>query len=657
VVVFELFPALARRLLPGLPGPSKAELFDVVGVFFPIVSHKEMLGSHLQCLSAIPDFADELARLVTLKLKNSLQDTRPVLFSSLPLLLVHRTASEDMREVVLAFVQALKAHFAEDSTCEEAVVEAAVGAIEQFVRMNGDSWTVMRSTAVQSWVPEIAESRDPPLIRALSIMVWHLDRFLGFAAEVLPRLAIAAETDDQVRIQSVLASVVEYLKLQTGLVETDLTGFFAVVLNALPLDNRNLQISCLVLLRELALHSVVPVCDTLIPLLIGCIRIDPFFGQVIAALGGQTGYQELIESQILLPFTQSLIQGQPCDFGTPDEMSRIASVLVTSPTFTLPILMSAAKSGNFRDLKTSILHLPELDDDIALALLNSLPQTSPRDLRLAIAVRTADGLVTSLLREGHVFANELIASASPAALPTDLDLGKLDADGLFWIATKLRHLPAGFHADPVALAIRGVFTDEFTVDMIPRLLDFENAFDGSLSTVCDKFDFIQERFVYDPDYKIQLWETWNGQLNDNPAVLLKLCLLCPPEFFLSQVARMIGFLPKFIQCDVKGTLDLLIFCLVSLDHSTLGSFLRVTNDLLKVLLVAIDGENARTRLDVCRVLHLMALNLPRAALGAHKSRVMRKLRGVLDDPKREVRKEAGLARCEWYRLDEVGAPA
>jgi hypothetical protein len=236
-------------------------------------------------------------------------------------------------------------------------------------------------------------------------------------------------------------------------------------------------------------------------------------------------------------------------------------------------------------------------------------------------------------------------------------LESLDEKGRFWISTKLAEFPPGFEPDPVALAVRGIFSEEFSADLIPKLFEFENAFDGSLPSVCDKFDFIQARFVYDPDYKIQLWENWSQKLNDNPAVLLKLCLLCPPEFFLSEAVKMIGFLPKFIRSDLKGSLDLIIFCLVSIDQNTTGPFVKVLNELVKELLVALESESARTRLDVCRVLHLMPLNLPRSACGGHKSPVARKLRSVLDDPKREVRKEAGLARCEWLRLPGSGAPA
>ena len=96
----------------------------------------------------------------------------------------------------------------------------------------------------------------------------------------------------------------------------------------------------------------------------------------------------------------------------------------------------------------------------------------------------------------------------------------------------------------------------------------------------------------------------------------------------------------------------MLFSLLNMDRASLVELYKVMNDVINILVGALKSENARIRLDTCRVLHIMAVHVPEAACGGHKSRVSRALRDLLDDPKREVRMEAGEARCMWMHIDE-----
>jgi hypothetical protein len=205
---------------------------------------------------------------------------------------------------------------------------------------------------------------------------------------------------------------------------------------------------------------------------------------------------------------------------------------------------------------------------------------------------------------------------------------------------------------PIGLAIRGIFNSSFTPDLIPQLIEFENTFDRALVSMEQKFDLFQSRFVYKLGYKELLWKNWHKRLENDPVNLLKLCLLCPPEFFLGNARGLIGFFPIFLKADFKGSLDLLIFSLLSIEKASMQTFLKVMGEVVQALIAGIGTDSGPIRLDICRVFHIMAMNLPGAACGAHKSKVTRILRAVLDDPKREVRKIAALARCAWLRIDE-----
>jgi hypothetical protein len=95
---------------------------------------------------------------------------------------------------------------------------------------------------------------------------------------------------------------------------------------------------------------------------------------------------------------------------------------------------------------------------------------------------------------------------------------------------------------------------------------------------------------------------------------------------------------------------LLIFALISCDAKILLEFLRVMDDIMGALIRALDDDAAQVRLDACRVLEIVVAKMPGGACVMHRSKVTRKLRTVLDDPKRVVRREAGGARCAWLRV-------
>jgi hypothetical protein len=557
-VVFRVFPKLAIRLLSQ---PDRAELFDIIGVFFPITSHTDLRAEHCSALAAIPDFADDLATLVTVKLKNSLADTRPAVYSSLPTLLVHPTSKELVGDLIIAFIESLAQHFAQPASCEEAVVDAAVRAISGFVGFNESSWPLVRGLCTSEFVPKLLESHEAETIRAHSIVLWLLDGFLHFSGDVLDVLAAAAQaTDDLARLQSILASVIEFLKLQQGRIQTDLSRFLRVALRVLPNDNANLQISALVTIRELSKHAILPVDADLIPTLIRCLPVGHFTAQCLLALSDQEQYSGLLEEQFVRPFVDAFFRDESSAlFGGAREMATFAASLVGSPIFTRPILVSAAKSGAHDELLRIVVHLETIDDATSRAVVDALDDRAPRDLLFAVGMRSSHAFVAGEF-SGR-FGNWFLAVAAPDWVAADVD--NLDDEGVFWMSTKVRVFPEGFRPHPVGMAIRGVFGEGFTADAIPALLEFENTFDKVLWAAADKFEFLQSRFVYHLDYKKELWRIWSGRLDDDPANLLKLCLLCPPDYFMSKVGHLVAFFPRFLAVDVRGSLDLLIFALIS----------------------------------------------------------------------------------------------
>jgi hypothetical protein len=119
---------------------------------------------------------------------------------------------------------------------------------------------------------------------------------------------------------------------------------------------------------------------------------------------------------------------------------------------------------------------------------------------------------------------------------------------------------------------------------------------------------------------------------------------------MSQITKLVAFFPIFLAADIRGSLDLLIFALISCDGKILVELLKVMDDVVGALVRALDDDAAQVRLDACRVLEIMVAKIPGAACVMHKSKVTRKLRIVLDDSKRAVRREAACARCAWLRV-------
>jgi hypothetical protein len=462
--------------------------------------------------------------------------------------------------------------------------------------------------------PKLLVSQEPETIRAHSIVLWHIDGFLHFSGDVLASLAEAVDTtDDFARVQIVLASLVEFLKLQHGRIQTDLSRFLRIALRVLPNENTNLQISALATIRELSKHTTLPIDLDLIPTLVRCLSVPHFTAQCLLALADQEQYAELLEEQFVRPFVAAFFRDESCAlFGGPREMAAFAASLVGAPIFTRPILVSAAKSGAYDDLLRIVVHLETIDDATSRAVVDVLDDRAPRDLLFAVGLRSSRAFVAGEF--GGRFRNWFLAVAAPDWVAGDVD--DLDDEGVFWVSTKLRPFPERFQPHPIGMAIRGVFGDGFTADAIPALLEFENTFDKVLGAA-DKFEFLQSRFVYHLDYKKELWRIWSGRLDGDPANLLTLCLLCPPDFFMSNIEKLVAFFPKFLAADLRGSLDLLIFALISCDGKILLEFLKVMNDVMGPLIRALDDAAARVRLDACRVLEIMVAKIPGAACVMH----------------------------------------
>jgi hypothetical protein len=113
-VIFGFLPNLAARLWNGFSKRDRNEFFDILGVFYPITSHKELRGLHVSALTANPAWADDLASLIALKVKNSLADTCLITFESLPTPLVHPTSNEHILQILAGFFDSLLQHSKKD---------------------------------------------------------------------------------------------------------------------------------------------------------------------------------------------------------------------------------------------------------------------------------------------------------------------------------------------------------------------------------------------------------------------------------------------------------------------------------------------------------------------------------------------------------------
>lgn len=661
-VVFHVVPPLMRLILPTLTqSGDKHDLFDIMGAFYPIIGNNELNQRNAEALAAIPEFADELATVVTLKLKNSMADTRPAMYQTLDKMLVNKTSNSHIVPLVTAFMQSLKVNFEEDSSsCDEKTVHNGVMAVTEFVRKNDQCWKLMNAVAVNEWIPEILQCKDTNVIRAYSIVIWNIDGYLQFAKEAMKPLAEAAKKaagEDDVRLQSVLASVVEFLKLQeVGFNEErpETNPFLAIAVDAIAYENQNLQITCLVLIRELATKSHLPVVDGVVSAVVSRVReIPSFASQALLALAMQAQYFEPVGTEFTGPFCTCLLDGTDSElFGSPAEAIGFALEVSKSPLFASIISVCFARKRMFGPLLKTICEMDVIGGEEGAELLEALGSADgeiPNEVLLAVGLRLPDSVMSQILMTKTSVRTSFLAAASPAAVPKTLFDVELSEDERMFISAKFREFPPGFKVHTLACALRGEFTDDFEPALIPKLSRLENMFDSALGSL-DKSEVLHTRFIYS-DFKQALWAKWRGRLDNDPENLLQLCLLCPPEFYEQEMNEMIKHFPVFMKCNIGGAVDLLIFSLFNVNGMRVMELIKTLNAIVEGLVTGLNNPSARIRLDICRVLRLLPAQIPGAACGVHKSRINRALRDVLDDPKREVRVAAGEARCAWVRVD------
>ncbi|OHT14364.1 hypothetical protein TRFO_15282 [Tritrichomonas foetus] len=675
-VIFDFFPKFAAQVVKKLDKRQKNDLFDVLGVFYPITQKQELAHELSKSLVALPDFADDLAALVSIKLRNTLADTRSPVFVSLPILLVHKTSSEQVASVVSHFIKALTAHFESGSqSVDENVANEAVEAITNFVKINEDCHSLISQIAISEWIPEIIHSKNAVAIRAFSIVSWYVDKITHFSKSALIPLATTAqeslENNDHSRLQSILASMIEFLKVQDKLVENDdapiekidkdLELFLNLAITSVSIDNRNLQVTSVVFIREYILHYTMPVNNDLIPSLLNVISFEPFVSQCLNALSHQPQYTELLNTQFMTPFIEAILSKSTFhDIKTCDGVIEFAVKLTTSSKFAGQLFEAMAKAGDYKDLTKSILSLKSLDDKVAKNLFETLLKVENiENLILAIAVRANDSVISEILNvnmtnsdllSNSKFEELIFSAANPAAIPKNYEL-KSDTLKLLFSA-KFEEFPENFEPHRIAMALRNQFTPSFEASDIPKLLEFENQFDSAIGTVFDKFELIKAKFIYTNEYKQTLWDQWHSRLSSTPEYLLKLCLLCPPDYFVKDIKNAIPMLPSFMKCDMKGSLDLLIFTVMNLSDSTTPIFALQLDAIIAQLLTALDSNDPHVRIDTCRILNLLPLAASIQDLLRHKSEILRKLRKVLDDPKRDIRQIAAQANCLWVKLSD-----
>lgn len=699
-IVFAFFPKFASKVIEycNLNDHQRNDLFDVVGAFFPIQQNEDLAHQLSQVLASNSAFSNDLAALVSNKLKNSLADTRSPIYVSLPLILVFdNTKNDQVASVLTSFITSLNDHFDSDSTsATETVVNGAIDAITNFVSINKNCHSLITQIAINEWVPIIAQSKSATAIRANSIVTWSLDRVLNYATEAMEPLAETLEKsikqNDQSRLQSILASIVEYLKIQSTSEKVKNTNvhielFLKTARDVLDSENRNLQITGLVFIREYLLHFLTPVDDNLIPKLVNYLSVKPFTIQCLIAITGQEEYSELLTNQLIDPLIEAILNKSPFYGINNAAVVEFASKFTNIPTFSGKLFEAMAKAGDYKDLIHSILPQQNLDDSLATNLLDALKDDADADtLILTVALRSSDNVIKDQLNNNykedgdsnskdeifHRHKELILSAARPSAVPSDfLESGQISTEKLHLLySSKFTTYPTNFTPDRISLALRNTFTSDFTPDDIGRLFDFENQFDSATGKTFEKFDLLSQRFIYNSDYKATLWEKYHDSLIDNPGCYLKLCLLCPPAFFAIDMQRAIPLFPIFLTCDVKGTLDLIIFTIMHIsevnedlegtvptvkaaliNEEFIAQVPAILNSILAFLDPAVT-KDARIRLDVCRVISLLPMAVPIETLAAHKSSVLRKFKKVLDDPKREVRQIAASANMLWMKFSE-----
>lgn len=657
-IIFNSFPVLAQKLLPKINTEQRFELFDSISCFYPIQGMEDLATSLNKALASHPEFADEIATLVTEKLRNALADTREPVFQSLPILLIHPTLNDLVIEIVRSFMYSLKGYFeGEEKDARAEIVNKAIECLAHFIDINKESIPTLINIIISEFIPEILSSHDPSTIRSTSIVCWYIDTVAHFAKQAMLPLSCVADdavaNNDSTRLQSIIASVVEFLKIQKPdrEKESDMNMFLKHAVAALKNNDNNVKLAGLVCIRELASHYLLKYNEEIIPGLLTATQIIPFVIDVILRLSEQPRYQEKIIQDIVIPLTKAISNNEK--FGNSTDPLVFASHLSISPIMKTLICEAFIESRHFRDLLSIVLTAESLPDDFSEPLLQKLDSIYSQDARnvvLAIAVRSSPEVIAKALHNCVNIYPIVFSACEPSNLPENIPLD--DPQIQLLVSCKLSAYPAGFAPDPIAFAIRNELPEDFKATDIPRLLDFENQFD-QVNGAIDKFDLVSKFFLYDPDYKIQLWQKFHMSLDDDPLDLCKLCLLCPPDFFIEDMVRLLPFISTFFDYDVSGTLDLLFFILLKISPRSMISLIKEMNAIMGKLLQLLYHENPHVRLDVCRILYSIPAQINESACGAHKSRVCKALRVVLDDNKREIRKVAAEARVVWFKIPDL----
>ena len=105
-----------------------------------------------------------------------------------------------------------------------------------------------------------------------------------------------------------------------------------------------------------------------------------------------------------------------------------------------------------------------------------------------------------------------------------------------------------------------------------------------------------------------------------------------------------------MKANLKRSLDLLIFALLNLNDELGEIFTLQLHSIIKELINALSSPDPHIRLDTGRIFQLLTVSTYLDDISSYKPEVTRKLRKVLDDPKREVRQMASQANFYWIRL-------
>ncbi|EAY13770.1 hypothetical protein TVAG_467850 [Trichomonas vaginalis G3] len=665
--IFKLFPIFSKRILPDINEQMRAQLYDVVSVFYPITARPELSHDLNTTLSLLPEYTEDLCELVSTKLSNALADTRSAVYQSLPDLLIREAPEQSVGNIVVSFAKSLSDYFANGSTdATQEVVDSAVKALVHFVEISKDSHQMLLQSAMQNWIPTIINSTESSTIRAYSIVAWSLDTVLNFSPIALVPLSATAEESlakkDEARIQAILASVVEFLKF-THVVEKemeDIKGIFKVAIVVLSSGeySQNCIVSALVVLREISNKSNFPDNDEVVKLALKYAKVQSFSAQLLCSLADrQIQYEQQLNNELVSKLVSAIsennteIIGDDKPFSTISEVVAFASRLSVSPFFARFLLPAIAKGGFVKELLKCILPLHEIPSetcDSILSALNAL-QNPHKDAVLSVAIRSPRGFLLDAMIKYTRISDLLLFAAFPSEVPSRPNLTSDLAK--FAYGAKTSNYFEGFHPPAASLCFRNEITSEFCAEDIPILLEMENFFDGATGAVFNKFDLLNERFMYNDEYKTYLWKPFYRNLFDKPKILCKLCLLCPPDFFLSVLSEFILLLPSFIENDTKGGLDLTIFALMSLNKRDQIAMISTMSTLVVAVCDVVKNGDNYERLDACKVLRAMTAQLPTDACVPHKRLVMKTLNVALDDNKREVRNAAALARVDWSKIE------